>query len=99
MPKPAFIEANVDQALLSSGRALVVTDYSQSNQRIEVVSTSPKYKVEFVSTIMDESEELPKEIVKLRITPNESMSETEFYNSITADFSTGVKTNHFFKLT
>ena len=66
MPKPAFIEANVDQALLSSGRALVVTDYSQSNQRIEVVSTSPKYKVEFVSTIMDESEELPKEIVKLR---------------------------------
>ena len=98
MPKPAFIEANVDQALLSSGRALVVTDYSQSNQRIEVVSTSPKYKVEFVSTIMDESEELPKEIVKLRITPNESMSETEFYNSITADFSTGVKTNHFFKL-
>ena len=98
MPKPAFIEANVDKALLSSGRALVITDYSRSNQRIEVVTTTPKYKVEFVTTTMDESEELPKEIVKLRVTPNQSMSETEFFNSITADFSSETKTNHFFKL-
>jgi hypothetical protein len=96
MPKIIVTESSTDPALIASGKAMVVAQTSQSTSRIETTPVPPKYHVQVLSSEMRHDEELQYEVAKIRVTPIANMR--NFAGSIRSDFSSGERSNHFFKL-
>lgn len=95
MPKLVVTEANTDEALLATGRAMVQKQLSPSTGRIEATPQPPKYNVTFLSSEMQQDEDYQKEVAKIKVTP--IGNQRSFSSDVRRDFS-GTKSNHFFKL-
>jgi len=96
MPQLVVTENSTDPALLAAGKALVTLQTGQSTQRVETTPEPPKYHFEFRDSVIFPEENAQKEIVTLKVTP--ATDPQNFLASINADFSSGERTNHFFKL-
>ena len=96
MRKLVITENSSDPALLAAGRALVSAQTGQSTQRIEVSTIPAKYNVQFLSSQIKQDGDMQKEIARIKVTPTRLMQ--NFRSDISTDFSTGIRTNHFFKL-
>mgnify|MGYP000029312198 CR=1 FL=1 len=96
MPKVVVTENLKDPALISSGKALIVTDTSNSSRRIEPAVTERKYKIEFLNSEIKQDEELPYEVARIKVKQIRTMP--NFFSSVRADFSNGLNTNHYFKM-
>jgi hypothetical protein len=96
MLKVVVTENSKDAALISSGRALVVTQTGYSTQRIETSVDQRKYNIEFIGSEIKQDEELQYEVAIIKVKPATTMS--NFFSSVRADFSSGLNTNHYFKM-
>jgi len=96
MPKVVVTDNLKDAALLASGRGLIVADASQSTQKIEVPGGVKKYSVEFLNSEIKHDEELSYEVARIKVKPIITMS--NFFSSIRSDFSSGPRSNHYFKM-
>lgn len=96
MPKVVVTENLKDAALVSSGVGLVAAETGYGTQRIEPAVAEKKYKIEFLNSGIKQDEELPYEVVRIKVKPIITM--TNFFSSVRADFSSGQRSNHYFKM-
>jgi len=96
MPKVVVTENLKDAALVSSGAGLVTTETGTGTQRIEAPVGTKKYNVEFLESEIKHDEESQYEVAKIKVSPIVTMS--NFFSSVRADFSSGEKSNHYFKM-
>lgn len=96
MPQLVVTENQRDTGLISSGGGTVVTPTGVSTSRIEAPPLQPKYNIEFVNSRINQDEELLYEVATIRVRP--AAVQGDFFSSVSSDFSSGEKSNHFFKL-
>jgi len=96
MPKVVVTENLKDAALVSSGVGHVVAETGYGTQRIEAPVSVKKYNVEFLESEIKHDEGFQYEVAKIKVSPIITMS--NFFSSVRADFSSGQKSNHYFKM-
>ena len=96
MPKLVVTENIKDTGLLSSGGGTVVVPTGISTSLIGSPIVQPKYKVVFLDSEIKQDEELLHEVARIKVMPNAVQG--NFFSSVALDFSSGEKSNHFFKL-
>jgi hypothetical protein len=96
MPKVVVTENLKDAALVSSGVGHVVAETGYGTQRIEAPVSVKKYNVEFLESEIKHDEGFQYEVAKIKVSPIITMS--DFFSSVRADFSSGQKSNHYFKM-
>ncbi len=96
MPKVVVTENQRDTGLTSTGGGTVVTQTGIATSLIEATILQPKYNIEFLSSEIKQDEELPYEVATIKVSPGSLQG--DFFSSVRADFSTGLNSNHFFKL-
>jgi hypothetical protein len=96
MPKVVVTENLKDAALVSSGVGHVVVETGYGTQRIETSVNQRKYNIEFIRSEIKQDEELQYEVAIIKVKPATTMS--NFFSSVRADFSSGLNTNHYFKI-
>ena len=96
MPKLVVTENLKDSGLLASGGGLDTMDTGLTTGIITAPHQIPKYNIELKRSRIMEDEELSYEIAKIKVTPTGDAS--NFSSEVASDFSSGTKTNHFFKM-
>jgi len=96
VPQLVVTENQRDTGLISSGGGTVVTPTGVSTSLIEAPPWQPKYNIEFISSEMKQDEELLYEVATIKVSP--AAVQGDFFSSVLSDFSSGEKSNHFFKL-
>lgn len=96
MPKVVVTENQRDTGLTSTGGGTVVTPTGITTSIIEAPVFQPKYNIEFGTSEIKQDEELPYEVTTIKVSPGSLQG--DFFSSVRADFSTGLNSNHFFKL-
>jgi len=96
MPKLVVTENETDLGLTSIGGGTVIIPTGQTTGVITTPIDQPKYNVEFLSSEIKHDEEMPYEIATIKV--SRGSLQGNFFSNVRADFSSGAKTNHFFKL-
>lgn len=96
MAKVVVTENSKDRALLNSGTGLVASETGFTTGLISVPLDTPKYNVEFLSSVIKQDEEIDYEVARIKVTPTARTN--TFSTDVATDFSTAQRTNHFFKL-
>ena len=96
MPKLVVTENIKDTGLLSSGGGTVVIPTGVSTSLIGTPIVQPKYRVVFLDSEIKQDEEFLREVARIKVMPG--AVQEDFFSSVASDFSSGEKSNHFFKL-
>ena len=96
MPKIVVTENLKDRGMIKSGGGLVVTPTGYGTQRVEGPREQKKYNVEFLSSEIRQDEEQAYEVARIRV--KSTSDDASFLSAVRSDFSSGLRTNHFFKL-
>jgi hypothetical protein len=96
MPKIVFTENLKDDGLISSGAGMVAKPTNYTTGIIGVPYEEKKYNVEFKTSEIRQDEELPYEVSTIKV--SSATGDPNFFSTMRSDFSSGQKSNHFFKL-
>jgi len=96
VPKLVVTENIKDTGLLSSGGGTVVIPTGVSTSLIGTPIVQPKYRVVFLDSEIKQDEEFLREVARIKVMPG--AVQEDFFSSVASDFSSGEKSNHFFKL-